>query len=55
MDSFLAGESKASEYRKRIVLPAFFVGGPRDMSHRYLDALSLVQRFGKPDLFITMI
>nr|GMD12809.1 ATP-dependent DNA helicase PIF1-like [Ipomoea batatas] len=29
-------------------------GGPRDMRRRYMDAMSLVQRFGKPDLFITV-
>jgi hypothetical protein len=39
---------------KRIVLPPKFIGGPRDMRRRYLDAMALVQRFGKPDLFITM-
>ncbi|KAK4394704.1 hypothetical protein Sango_1624700 [Sesamum angolense] len=54
MDSVLKGETRASEVGKRIVLPASFIGGPRDMRRRYLDALALVQRFGKPDLFITM-
>ncbi|XP_020243540.1 uncharacterized protein LOC109821791 [Asparagus officinalis] len=54
VDSVAAGEANASQVGKRIVLPSSFIGGPRDMRRRYLDAMSLVQRFGKPDLFITM-
>lgn len=37
-----------------MILPASFIGGPRDMRKRYMDAMALVQRFGKPDLFLTM-
>lgn len=54
MNSVLQGQTRGGEIGKRIVLPASFIGGPRDMRRRYLDALALVQRFGKPDLFITM-
>ncbi|KAG5565561.1 hypothetical protein RHGRI_001464 [Rhododendron griersonianum] len=54
VDSVLAGESRGSMVGKRVVLPGSFVGGPRDMRRRYLDAIALVQRFGKPDLFITV-
>ncbi|XP_012837726.1 PREDICTED: uncharacterized protein LOC105958267 [Erythranthe guttata] len=54
VDSVSKGESRGSEVGKRIVLPPSFIGGPRDMRRRYLDALALVQKFGKPDLFITM-
>ncbi|XP_057780225.1 uncharacterized protein LOC130998836 [Salvia miltiorrhiza] len=54
VDSVFNGELRGNEVGKRIVLPATFIGGPRDMRRRYLDALTLVQRFGKPDLFITM-
>nr|GMD14544.1 ATP-dependent DNA helicase PIF1-like [Ipomoea batatas] len=39
---------------RRVILPVSFIGGPRDMRRRYMDAMSLVQRFGKPDLFITV-
>ncbi|CAN6685077.1 unnamed protein product [Malus baccata var. baccata] len=39
---------------RRIILPSSFVRSPRDMYQRYQDAMTLVQRFGKPDLFITM-
>lgn len=54
VDSVVAGETRACMTGKRIVLPSKFIGGPRDMRRRYLDAMALVQRFGKPDLFITM-
>ena len=30
------------------------MGSPRDMIQRFQDAMSLVQKFEKPDLFITM-
>ncbi|KAF3667035.1 hypothetical protein FXO38_08804 [Capsicum annuum] len=30
------------------------IGGPRDMRRRYMDAIALVQYFGKPNLFVTM-
>ncbi|KAL7145790.1 hypothetical protein ABFS83_07G110900 [Erythranthe nasuta] len=54
IDSVSRGEKRGGGVGKRIVLPASFIGGPRDMRRIYLDALALVQRFGKPDLFITM-
>ncbi|XP_020243618.1 uncharacterized protein LOC109821874 [Asparagus officinalis] len=54
VDSVASGEANACQVGKRIVLPSSFIGGPRDMRRRYLDAMSLVQRFGKPDIFITM-
>ncbi|XP_075477759.1 uncharacterized protein LOC142518825 [Primulina tabacum] len=54
VESVANGESRGSEVGQRVVLPASFIGGPRDMRHRYLDAIALVQKFGKPDLFITM-
>ncbi|XP_073156641.1 uncharacterized protein [Henckelia pumila] len=54
VDSINCGETRGHEIGKRIVLPASFIGGPRDMRKRYLDVMALVRRFGKPDLFITM-
>ncbi|XP_021730838.1 uncharacterized protein LOC110697766 [Chenopodium quinoa] len=48
------GEECAANVERRVILPATFIGGPRDLKKRYLNAMSLVQRFGKPDLFITM-
>lgn len=37
-----------------IVLPATFTGGPRYMMRLYQDAMAIVRKLGKPDLFITM-
>ncbi|GAA0156623.1 hypothetical protein LIER_38306 [Lithospermum erythrorhizon] len=54
VDIIIKGEARASEIGERIILPSSFVGGSTDMRRRYLDAMSLVQRFGKPDLLITM-
>ncbi|XP_075096268.1 uncharacterized protein LOC107806316 [Nicotiana tabacum] len=54
VDSIMAGEYRGDKVGQRVILPASFIGGPRDMRRRYMDAMALVQRFGKPDLFITM-
>ncbi|XP_043481310.1 uncharacterized protein LOC122510603 [Leptopilina heterotoma] len=39
---------------KMIILPSTFTGGPRAYQQCFMDAMRLVQEFGKPDLFITM-
>ncbi|XP_076919580.1 uncharacterized protein LOC143580443 [Bidens hawaiensis] len=54
VDCVHAGEVHPNRIGQRIVLPASFIGGPRDMRRRFLDAMTLVQDDGKPDLFITM-
>lgn len=54
VDSIHAGENRADAVGKRIVLPASFTMGERDMKRRYLDAMALVQKYGKPDVFLTM-
>jgi hypothetical protein len=54
-DVISAGETRASEVGKRIVLPRSFPGCDRDMQQRFLNAMAIVQRFGKPDYFITMM
>lgn len=54
VDSVNQGEVEGSKVGKRIVLPSSFIGGPRDMRKRYMDAMALVERYGKPDLFLTM-
>ncbi|KAG6649191.1 hypothetical protein CIPAW_07G195500 [Carya illinoinensis] len=54
VDSLSVGETCASNIGKRIILPSSFIGGPRDMRKRYMEAMTLVQRFGKPDIFLTM-
>ncbi|KAL4101110.1 hypothetical protein QTP88_021130 [Uroleucon formosanum] len=38
---------------KLVVLPSSFIGSPRNMVQNYQDAMAIVRKFGKPDLFIT--
>ncbi|XP_076927916.1 uncharacterized protein LOC143591651 [Bidens hawaiensis] len=54
VDCVHAGEVHPNRIGQRIVLPASFIGGPRDMRRRFLDSITSVQDDGKPDLFITM-
>ncbi|XP_062209052.1 uncharacterized protein LOC133910810 [Phragmites australis] len=54
VDSFNAGESRANAVGKRTVLATSFIGGPRDMRRRCMDAMALVRKYGKPDVFLTM-
>ncbi|XP_027156334.1 uncharacterized protein LOC113757127 [Coffea eugenioides] len=53
-DSVATGETQAANIGQRIFLPASFIGGPRNMRRKYIDAMTLVQKFGKPDIFLTM-
>jgi hypothetical protein len=43
-----------SEIGKRVILPYSYHGGPIHMHQLYQDAMALIRKFGKPDLFITM-
>lgn len=36
-----------------MILPSTFVGGPRQMRQQYHDAMTIVRKYGRPDLFIT--
>ncbi|XP_075088360.1 uncharacterized protein LOC142170362 [Nicotiana tabacum] len=54
LDILRLGEREASKIGKKNFLPTSFTGGPRDMRQRYIDAIALVQYFGKPDIFLTM-
>ncbi|ONM15392.1 hypothetical protein ZEAMMB73_Zm00001d002805 [Zea mays] len=54
VDSMLDGDVRGEKVGKRTVLSPSFIGGPRDMRRRYMDAMALVQKFGKPDIFLTM-
>ncbi|CAH1431510.1 unnamed protein product [Lactuca virosa] len=49
-----SGETSASAIGRRVVLPANFICGPRNMRRKYIDAMALVQKFGKPDIFLTL-
>ena len=45
-DSVSAGECRVDKVGQRVLLPGSFIGGPRDMRRRYMDAMALVQEFG---------
>ncbi|KAH0633092.1 hypothetical protein KY284_035878 [Solanum tuberosum] len=47
-------ECRGEKVGKRVLPPGSFIGGPKDMQRRYMDAMALVQEYGRPDLFITM-
>ena len=47
------GAEKGADVGKRIILPATYTGGPRQMRELYQDAMAVVRQFGKPHLFIT--
>jgi len=36
-----------------VIRPSSFQGSPRAMQQNYQDAMVIVRRYGKPDLFIT--
>lgn len=50
----LRGENDPTSVGKRIVLPASFTGGMRYMFNNCQDAMTICNRFGYPDLFITI-
>ncbi|AQK78258.1 hypothetical protein ZEAMMB73_Zm00001d035059 [Zea mays] len=54
VDSMVDGDISAEKVGKRTVLSPSFIGGPRDMRRRYMDAMALVRKFGKLDIFLTM-
>jgi hypothetical protein len=37
----------------QVILPSGFSGSPRNMHQNYLDSMALVQKFGKPCIFLT--
>ncbi|XP_051154931.1 uncharacterized protein LOC127277677 [Leptopilina boulardi] len=47
-------ENTSSRVGKVIVLPSTYAESPRNMLQNYQDAMTIVWKFGKPDLFITM-
>ncbi|GJS18249.1 ATP-dependent DNA helicase PIF1-like protein, partial [Tanacetum coccineum] len=54
VDYVNTGEVQSSRIGQVIVFLVSFIGGPCDMRKRFLDAMTLVQDAGKPDIFLTM-
>jgi len=48
-----SGAPTTERVGRPIILPSSFTGGPRAMYQHYQDSMSIVRRFGRPDLFIT--
>jgi hypothetical protein len=49
-----AGENCTDAVGRCTVLSISFIRGPRDMRRRYMDAMSIVRKYGKLDIFLTM-
>jgi hypothetical protein len=49
-----ADEAHTSKVERLVVLPRNFNGGEHDVQAWFLDAMNLVQRFGKSDYFVTI-
>ena len=47
------GGPTSEQVGRPVILPSSFTGGPRAMYQHYQDSMSIVRRFGRPDLFIT--
>ncbi|XP_026459925.1 uncharacterized protein LOC113360655 [Papaver somniferum] len=47
-------DANTDDIGQRVIIPPSYTGSPRDMHQRYHDVMALVQKYGKPDLFITM-
>ena len=54
LDTLAAGEADASKAGLRVVLSKDFSGSDRDVQSRFMDAMTLVTRYGKPDFFVTL-
>jgi len=54
MDTLAAGEHRGLKAGKLVVLSKNFSGSDRDVQCRFMDAMSLVAKYGKPDYFLIM-
>ena len=52
-DAVAKGDTNATELGRNIILPSTYTNSPRQMFQLYQDAMTIVRKFGKPDLFIT--
>jgi len=52
-DHVHAGDANLEEIGRRVILPATFIGSPRDQFQLYQDSMAIVRKYGKPDLFVT--
>ena len=52
-DAVTKGDTNATELGLNIILPSSYTNSPRQMFQLYQDAMTIVRKFCKPDLFIT--
>lgn len=53
-DAIAAGDMvRGGDVGRRIILPSTFIGGHRHMVQLYQDAMAIVRKHGKPDMFVT--
>ncbi|XP_075207808.1 LOW QUALITY PROTEIN: uncharacterized protein LOC142312705 [Anomaloglossus baeobatrachus] len=45
---------RGNTYWQTVILPSSFEGSPRNMQQHYQDAMAIVTKYGKPDIFVTM-
>ena len=48
-----AAENQGRQPGKMVILPSSFQGSPRACQQNYQDAMAVVAKYGKPDLFLT--
>lgn len=53
-DAVQRGDTDAATVGRAIILPSSHLDSPRSMQQLYQDAMAIVRKKGKPDLFITM-
>ncbi|XP_074307245.1 uncharacterized protein LOC141642356 [Silene latifolia] len=54
IDSYNSGYTRGANIGRIFILAASFIGCDRDFRCRYLCSMAIVQRYGKPDIFLTM-
>ena len=47
-------ETEDANVGRIVILPSTFEGSPRNMHQNYLDAMTIVTKYGKPNIFLTM-
>jgi hypothetical protein len=47
-------DKSARNIGHRIILPSTFTGSPHQMNQLFQDSLTIVRKFGKPDIFMTV-
>ena len=55
LHDYIRGRAESGNYNigKAVILPSTFEGSPTHICQHYQDAMHLISKFGKPDLFIT--